>query len=415
MNEEKQMITRKKEKILFFTSIILLGILVIVSEAFLRDHANNRYQSNSPEDNPGFFFLQYYIYVELGGYFLAFILALIFSYFLYKEKINDSVSFHFFIYLALLVVLFSFFTFLLLYSNHGYKCNHIIPAYSLACEDKLINDIIDSPSKLSIFECNSIDSPKKADCIKKVAAVKKDDSLCNALPNYEIDRCLYDVANSSQDYSLCNKITDLQLKNYCTAQVAYVRNDLEKCYSLSRNFNIDFREFCIMNIALSHKDVSFCYNMTSETREDCFKELAIELKNKSLCFEIKGDEEPKKNRRLSCFEKIAFTTNDETLCFYLNNLSIDYCLKEILSKQNDWQKCNIINKVDEREHCLYRVATRLNNSEICKKISYTALSDECFDQIAWHTRNKLICNEITSKIKISCLSKFEKKPFWDIY
>ncbi len=197
------------------------------------------------------------------------------------------------------------------------------------------------------------------------------------------DNAFFQKANQSRNFLSCFNIMDDEFKNSCMINIALETRNLSICeHIVSVKKKIKNRPIYDISIYASISR-EIIINQTDECRQkiiNLLKEDAIKNDNYEGCG---GNEE--------CIYTIATLKNDSSFCSLLNNKK-DNCLKEIGKATKDLDLCRKINSSDERKDCfLFFSSLNKSDSQLCNLIPEKNQKD-CLYDVAVNTSNYLLCN-----------------------
>jgi len=180
-------------------------------------------------------------------------------------------------------------------------------------------------------------------CIVKLAVLNRDKSLCEkAGKDWCKKRCLLEIAVRERDVNACK---ELKSNEYCLKDLAIILKDPSLCDLL----HAQKRDSCIFNIAATSNDKALCYTMKEEKRKDsCLFNLALQNKDSSICEEIKDPDV-----RSSCLSGIKRGNyNIRDKCGYFSTkYEMENCYNNWAKEANNPAICEKLVKKVQQELC----------------------------------------------------------------
>ncbi len=142
----------------------------------------------------------------------------------------------------------------------------------------------------SYLFCEKIDiNLEKNLCIKNIAILESDKSLCLKIDNVDIlENCLYQVSlvivSEDDKYTTCVDLKNQELRKNCFITYMRVNNDILDC----DDFNGDFKVYCKdqlnFDYAINNDNPKICLDILSpEDRGECFSSIFSAKDNNNFC------------------------------------------------------------------------------------------------------------------------------------
>lgn len=292
---------------------------------------------------------------------------------------------------------------LALETKNVYLCNQAGDA-KVECEKNLlIEKAIKEKNEKICYGISEFDYDV-ADCVVEVAKSKKDEGLCEDLPDWYgsvQQECFKELAIVNKDVKLCEKTYgEISVECYGGVLVQF-KNPEEVCLSLKNESfvacypNLDCskslnKEKCEKVIEDALNNPKLCEHEPFEgAKLDCYSSYAVRSKNFAYCL---------KGHHTKCVTDFAVTTNDISICDSLTYDQLHSCYRafnvSVITEHkqklgiNDIQEC-VSFMGDDRDRCYLKQAKEKNNSELCEESG--VFRSVCYEEIAISTKDPNLC------------------------
>lgn len=261
---------------------------------------------------------------------------------------------------------------------------------------------------------------------KKVINDSNRESCYSALSGFVPERTICDNITQESDRTKCleayggktGKLEDCQTDR-CVVGVAVYQHDLSLC---SQTKSDGYKRYCYKQIAADTSNFKICdqytNNNSSNELDSCYSGVVSQLKliNIDICKKLQYSSG-------TCFTVVAFKTGDVSVCDNIQNKgSIESCVENVSTLNNDILGCRQITDSTVRSGCFGRVVGSTFNPQTCSDIknlskSDTTMSgylDSCYRRIGSVNEDVKYCELISSElVKNDCflqLAKIKKDP-----
>lgn len=178
------------------------------------------------------------------------------------------------------------------------------------------------------------------ECYDKVAKVAKDESICDFIaPSSELaTKVCYPDENKPSLPPTCYYFPTI--KDFCYRDVAAIKKDISVCDQVPENVN---KDLCYEAVLETIKDISICTKMKDPYKKDfCYITIAVNQKDSTICSDVIY----KKDR---CYTQVAEVNNDVFLCDQVSQK--DDCYHDVAIFVKDVAVCDLIQDIQKKQSC----------------------------------------------------------------
>ncbi|MFH1239860.1 MAG: hypothetical protein V1672_01465 [Candidatus Diapherotrites archaeon] len=256
----------------------------------------------------------------------------------------------------------------------------------------------------SMNDCEGKVSVSRDVCIKTLAIVNEDASLCKELTVLSVEKCRSIIEEEEIIVAECESQDTTELKDVCYNDKAWEEDDELYCAQIS-NESLELKDNCYKTIAVELKDASVCAQMiyanntdTLYAKDVCYKNVAVALKDESLCRQIaksfKYQSGEASYTRDECYSAIIDEYNDVTICDNMISKDMkDDCYSEFAIYSEDETVCNSLSEDGNFIKCVTDVGIDTGNFKVCKMLPGKEYQD-CLNSIAEESATLEVCQQM---------------------
>lgn len=244
-----------------------------------------------------------------------------------------------------------------------------------------------------------------SDCYAEIAVKNGDIVLCNNYSGSKKESCIRDVAEVNKDHSLCSQLdSDYDWECYALVGKATLRVDL--CDKSAAHY----REDCLNHIAQEKRDHEICYKQSDEkSKDNCLSDLAYHLNDAGICDQITGIAD-------ECYGRLAYKLGDVSLCEHYSYDDDRYrCREEIQPSNCDQMSllcdlninenyCSTIQDSIMRANCFWAYAVDFKKDRReCEKIELSDKQQGCYQDFDKISEKKNSCTNVKDlELRLTC-------------
>ena len=197
------------------------------------------------------------------------------------------------------------------------------------------------------------------------------------------------AAVRAKDPDLCEDMEDRRRDN-CLTRVAKALGDTGPCQRIE---GAGFVSRCVIDVAVSKKDVGVCDELSETPYVLCVQQVAVETKRPAHCTRISEEEYP--FDRNKCLSDTAIEIGDPKYCEDVPlGQHRENCYLHIGLRNRDYEICDKITSPGLQDQCNRQIALSLVNPSLCARIEGDGDRDNCYESISKVTNDETLCNLI---------------------